>query len=304
MTLPNFLVIGAAKSGTDALCDYLNQHPDIFVSRNKEPNFFIAEGRPDIPYRGPGDREVLQRLDQWVSTRERYEALFAPATSEKAIGEGTTWYLYDEQAPHRIRRLIPEVKLIASLRNPVDRAYSAFTMLLRDGRETTTDFTAALGAEDGRLRAGWEPMWHYRRMGFYHRQLIRYLSVFGPEQIMVLLQEDIALKPQQTLSSVYAFLGVDHEFQPDTSVRRNVSLVPVHVKYHRLVEGPSSIKTLVKAAVPADTRSWVKKHLPASQLSKPEPMPTEARSTLVETFREDVLALQDLLSRDLRHWLR
>ncbi|HEX9097375.1 MAG TPA: sulfotransferase [Candidatus Dormibacteraeota bacterium] len=302
--MPNFLVIGAAKSGTTALCNYLDQHPQVYISDGKEPNFFIAEGRSEVPYRGPGDRDALLRLDMWVSTRERYESLFANATVEKAIGEGSTWYLYDEDAPRRIQQHIPAVKMIAILRNPVERAYSAFTMLLRDGRETTTDFMQALAAEDRRVRSGWEPIWHYRRMGFYHRQLARYLSFFKAEQIRVVLQDDFTASPSETLRDLFTFLEVDQDFEPDLSARVNVSLVPVHAGYHRLVEGPSPLKGIVKMLMPLEVRQRVKDRLPASHMTRPKPMPAEARAMLVEVFRDDVMALQELLQRDLRNWLQ
>ncbi|HEX2682036.1 MAG TPA: sulfotransferase, partial [Candidatus Dormibacteraeota bacterium] len=242
MTMPNFLVIGTAKAGTDALCHYLGQHPQVFVSANKEPLFFVAEGRSNMPYRGPGDRETLRRHDMWISSRVTYESLFAAANGAKAIGEGSTWYLYDESAPIRIHRDVPGVKMIAVLRNPADRAYSAFTMLLRDGRETTTNFVDALEAEDGRVRTGWEPIWHYRRMGFYHEQLTRYLSLFDRTQIHVVLYDDFAARPLETLAEIFHFLGVDDSSSPDVSERLNVSLVPEHASYHRLVNGHGALK--------------------------------------------------------------
>ena len=174
MTMPNFLVMGAAKCGTDSLCNYLGQHPEIYMCSNREPNFFVVEGQSDIPYCGPGDRAVLESFDMWVSTLDRYQSLFSEVTTEKAIGEGTTWYIYVDEAPARIQRHIPHAKLIAILRNPVDRAYSAYTMLLRDGRETIGDFAHALAAEEDRTRRNWEPIWHYVKMGFYTSQLKRY----------------------------------------------------------------------------------------------------------------------------------
>src|SRR5262245_5376239 len=140
MTLPNFLVIGAAKCGTDALCRFLGQHPQIFMCPNREPNFFVAEGQAEVPYCGPGDRDAFESNDMWVARLDRYEALFADATAETAIGEGTAWYLYFESAAKRIRQLVGDARLVAVLRNPIDRAYSAYTMLLGDGREAFFDF--------------------------------------------------------------------------------------------------------------------------------------------------------------------
>ncbi len=303
MTMPNFLVIGAAKSATSALCDYLDQHPQVFVSPSREPNFFIAEGRPRIPYRGPGDREVIQRLDMWVWTRDAYEALFAGVTTETAYGEGSTWYLYHEDAPQRIRRHLPHAKLIAILRNPVDRAYSAFTMQRRDGREPETDFVRALALEDARVKAGWEPMWHYRRMGFYHQQLRRYFSIFASDQIRVVLQDDLMERPAEVLHDLFRFLEVDAAFQPDFSRRHNVSLVPAHPIYHNLVVGPSHLKAVVKSVVPSRPRRRIKRWLPDSRLTRPDAIPPAARALLMDAYRDDILALQDLLQRDLGRWL-
>jgi hypothetical protein len=303
MTMPNFLVIGSAKCGTDALCNYLSQHPSIYMSSNKEPNFFVAEGAGDIPYRGPGDRKALTDWDMWISTADAYQALFANVTTERAIGEGTTWYLYDELAPGRIRRHIPDARLIAVLRNPVDRAYSAYTMLLRDGREPARDFATALAAEDERVRANWEPMWHYRRMGFYSSQLKRYYDTFDKAQIHVVLYDDFNARPREVVGDLFRFLEVDDTFEPDTSSRHNVSLVPRHQTFHMLVAGDNPVKSLVKSVVPPDLRRGVKARLVAGNLTKPTPMPPAVRRELIEVFRPDVLELQDLLGRDLSRWL-
>jgi hypothetical protein len=304
MTMPNFVVIGAAKCGTDSLCAYLDQHPDVYVSPNREPNFFIVEGQQDIPYRGPGDRETLQGWDGWVSTMRRYEELFAGVTTEKAIGEGSTWYIYDEHAPQGIRRHVPRAKLIAVLRNPVDRAYSAFTMLARDGRETTTNFAEALAAEDVRVRANWEPLWHYRRMGLYSEQLRRYFGLFDPAQLRVVIYDDFNTRPGEVLRELFEFLEVDPTFVPDVSQRRNVSYVPKNATYNRLIAGQNPLKAAVKAVLPVGLRRRVKDSLQSSNLTAPTPLAPEIRQQLMDVFRSDILQVQDLLHRDLSHWLR
>jgi len=304
MTMPNFLIIGAAKCGTDALCAYLAQHPRVYMTANKEPNFFIAEGRHEIPYRGPGDRDVLQRFDGWVTTLDGYQALFGGVTDEQAIGEASTWYIYDERAPRQIRRHVPDAKLIAVLRNPIDRAYSAFTMMMRDGRETTTSFARALAAEDDRVGAGWELLWHYRRMGFYHAQLRRYFETFDAEQIRVVLYEDFNSRPREVVRDLFGFLGVDEGFEVDVSGRLNASMIPRHPRYHKLVRGQNSLKTALKSLLPSSVRRRVKASLPSSELTRPVPLSPEVRGALADVFRADVLQLERLLGRGLAHWLR
>jgi hypothetical protein len=301
--MPNFLILGAAKSGTDALCNYLGQHPQVFMCPNKEPNFFVAAGQAEIPYRGPGDCEMLERWNMWVSTLDRYQALFADVADERAIGEGTTWYLYHERAPERIHYHVPHAKLIAILRNPVDRAYSAYSMLLRDGRETRGDFARALAAEPERVRAHWEPMWHYQRMGFYYSQLKRYYDTFAAAQLRVVVYDDFVVQPGEVVRDLFHFLDVDDRFEPDTSQRLNISTVPKHPTYHALVLGQNPLKTVAKAILPVEFRQRVKERLVDSNLTKPAPLDPEVRQQLVNVFRTDILQLQELIDRDLSQWL-
>jgi hypothetical protein len=302
--MPNFLLIGAAKSGTDALNSYLAQHPQIYMSPQKEPMFFVAEGQDEIPFRGPGDRRVLEYYGCWVHTLDQYQRLFAGVNAESAIGEASTWYLYDEGAPQRIHAHVPRAKLIAILRNPVDRAYSAYTMLLRDGRETIRDFSQALAAEDKRVRAMWEPMWHYRRMGFYYAQLQRYYDTFDADQIHVAIYDDFTARPGEVMRDLFRFLDVDDRFEPDTSARANVSLVPKNATFHMLLAGEYRLKAVVKMALPAGFRQRVKSHLVASNLTRPAPIAPDVRRRLIEVFRPDILQLQGLIGRDLTPWLR
>ncbi len=307
MTMPNFLVIGAQKAGTTALYHYLRGHPEVFMSPIKEPHFFYFEGET-LDFRGPRDREVLGHF--LVSDLEGYEALFAGASGERALGEASAMYLYSEKAVGRIEHHVPEAKLITVLRNPAERAYSSFLHMVRDGREPLSDFGRALEAEEGRIRSKWSPIWHYRSMGFYHEQLSRYYEAFGPEQIGVYLYEDLESDPAGVLRDVYGFLGVDPSFTPDVSARYNVSGLPkskgLHAAHAFLLK-PNPIKTVLKPLFPKKLRRrLVEASLNALRnrnLVKP-PFPEEVRRDLVEGYREDVLKLQGLIGRDLSAWLR
>src|SRR3954452_17434204 len=122
MTMPNFLIVGAAKSGTTSLYYYLKQHPQVFVSPVKEPKFFAYEGEK-VVYRGPGDAENNRRL---VNNLADYRALFGGANGAKAIGEASPVYLYSPKACERIRHYLPDAKLFVILRDPAERAYPSF----------------------------------------------------------------------------------------------------------------------------------------------------------------------------------
>ncbi|QIN80901.1 sulfotransferase [Rubrobacter marinus] len=305
--MPNFLIVGAQKAGTTALYQHLKKHPDVFMSPVKEPHFFAFEGE-DLDFRGPRDRETLGHMV--VGDEGAYRELFAGANGERARGEASAMYLYMEEAVGGIRRHVPDAKLVAVLRNPADRAFSSFLHMVRDGREPIPDFGRALAAEEGRIGGRWSPIWHYRRMGFYHEQLSRYYEAFGPERLRVYLYEDLEGSPERVLRDIHEFIGVDPSFVPDVSARYNVSGVPKSRRLHalhRFLLRPNPVKSALKPFFPKGLRRrMVEGSLNALRnrnLVKP-PFPDEVRRGLIEGYREDISKLETLLDRDLSGWLR
>lgn len=204
MKLPNFLIIGATKAGTTSLHHYLGQHPDIFVAPAKETNFFAQES-------------ALCFTGKAISLPEEYAAQFAGATTQKAIGESSPAYLAVPAAPERIARMLPNIKLIAILRNPVDRAYSHYLMRRRQGREDRETFEEVLNEPDR------DPVRSYTERGFYGKFLTRYFEHFPKEQIKVFLYEDLVDDPKTVVRDCFEFLGVDPDVQIDTSKKHNVN---------------------------------------------------------------------------------
>lgn len=260
-TLPNFIILGAAKAGTTALYHYLKQHPQITMSPLKETNFFALMNEP-LDFCGPGDQDYINRFS--ITDLDGYLTQFQGCEGAKAIGEASPLYLYSPKAPPRIHEYVPDAKLIAILRNPVDRAYSAFLHLVRDGRETTRDFREALQREEERIAAGWEHIWHYKNMGRYYEQVKRYTDTFGRDRVRVFLYKDFRTNPTEMLGKVFRFLGVEDTFIPDMSARYN------------------------EASLPPEQRP---------------PLLPEVRCELEKALREDILKTQDLIGRDLSHWL-
>src|SRR5579859_1592750 len=205
VALPDFLVIGAPKAGTTALHTALAAHPGLFMSPVKEPKFFLTDGPPPTRGGGPGD---VQTWREHVWRRDDYEALFADAPAGALRGESTPFYLYDHDAQRRISELIPCVKMIVILRDPVERAHSNWTHLWSAGLEPVSDFVRACAQEDVRVAAGWAPFWHYTRLGRYGEQLDRALSLFGREQVLVLRYRLLIDDPGAALDRICAFLGV------------------------------------------------------------------------------------------------
>jgi hypothetical protein len=178
MPLPDFLIIGAPKAGTTALHAALATHPVLYMSPVKEPKFFLTEGPPPARGGGPGD---IPTWREHVWRREDYEALFAAAPAGRLRAESTPFYLYDPAAQRRIRNLIPDVKMIAMLRDPVERAHSNWTHLWSAGLDPIGDFVKAFADEDRRVAAGWAHFWHYTRLGRYGEQLEHLYQVFPKE---------------------------------------------------------------------------------------------------------------------------
>jgi hypothetical protein len=308
MAMPNFLIIGAAKAGTTALYHYLKQHPQIYMSSEKEPHFFAFEGEK-LDFQGTkGNQEWLNRAS--ITNIETYCLQFQGVENEIAIGEASALYLYIPKTPERIQHHIPSAKLITILRNPVDRAYSAFLYLSRDGLEPLTDFARALREEEIRIRNNWVPIYYYQQLGFYYVQLKRYFDIFDRDQIRVYLYESLKANPVGLLQDIFRFLGVDDTFNPDVSLRYNVSAAPKNKALHTFLIKPHPIKSILKPFLPEELR----KHIYISlqnrifslqnqNLDKPLPLSPEFRKQLIEVYREDILKLQDLIQQDLSKWL-
>ncbi|MCM1984905.1 sulfotransferase family protein [Lyngbya confervoides] len=298
--LPNFLIIGAAKAGTTSLYYYLKQHPDVYMSSLKEPHFFSFEGET-LRFVRAGN--CSDPINQTAITRfEDYCQLFQGVSSEKAIGEASPSYLHTPEAAQRIKSRLPDVKLIAILRHPVERAYSAFTGQylngIQQGIPHLTNFAEAIYSEEKFMRENWTPIFFYKKLGFYYEQLTHYYSLFSPKQIHVCLNEDLQRDATGTLQDIFRYLEIDDTFAPDTSVRAGVSGIPKNQFIYRMVK-QKPLQSVLKPLLPRGIGQKLEKHM----LNKPQLNP-EIRQDLLAVYREDTLKLQNLLQRDLSAWLK
>lgn len=299
--LPNFLVLGAAKAGTSSLYVYLKQHPDVFMSPTTELNFFAHAGG-DLNFRGPGDLAYMWD-DFLVATYEDYCKQFATVGNETAIGEVSTHNLYSPQAPGLIKRHIPNVKMIAMLRHPAERAFSAFAHMVRDGREEIKNFRIALRHEPARIHDNWEPLWHYKSVGFYGAQLSRYLEIFDRNQIRVYIYDDFVARPLEVMQDIFGFIGVDPSFAPEMSEKYNVSTMPRSRQLHEMMMSKSVVRSALRRLVPASVRSRTRSFILERNAKRLRLAPA-ARRELTDAYREDIRLLERLLNRDLSHWLK
>lgn len=300
MAMPNFIMIGAGKSGTTSLAHYLSKHPDVFVSKPKEPRFFAYAGRtPD--FRGPRDSRLVCLHEQ-----NDYERLFDETGDAKAIGEASTWYLTSSEAPANIKRLAPEARLIAVLRNPVERAFSHWMHLMREQIEPIDDFQAACAAEPGRIAANWSPHWHYVRQSRYFEGLKRYFDLFDRRQIGVFLYEDFQADPHRVVDDICELLGVTSGLDFDAGERLNVGGLPRVKWLQRYLDnslwGGEDPFRLAKKLVPTAAKRAVKQRLTEANLTKPIDLTDEARAELLDMLRPDIDKLETLIGRDLSAW--
>jgi len=291
---PNFLIIGAPRSGTSMLYESIRFHPEIYMSPNKEPLFFGFQEGIDF-YQGPGDLQPVSGLDSYYS-------LFRSVKDERAIGEASTLYLHNPKSPQHIKASIPDVKLIAILRNPVDRAFSHFYTHRLDGREPISDFAKALSAEKIRMQKGWSPFWFYKDVGYYSEQIARYLSVFDREQFRIFLYEDLEKNPSGVLKSIFEFLGVNETFPVNTAIRYHPSGIPKNRALHRFLVQPTFWKQLFKPILPEKIQQVLLLRALNLNLDRPV-LNWQIRLRLLNEYRTDILKTQDLIDRDLGAWL-
>lgn len=298
--LPNFLIVGAAKAGTTAIASYLAQHPQVYMSPIKEPKF-ISSHFVKFPLRGPGD-DFVEGFT--VKRFGEYRGLFRRAYRERAVGEASVENLYFyRRAIPVIKRVLGDVKIIIVLRNPVERAFSAYKMMVRDGREALS-FEEALREEPERMRSNWEYLWFYQDVGRYYHQVKAYLHAFS--NVRVFLFEDFRRDAPVFMRSVYRFLGVDENFAPRIDLRFNSSGRFRNAFYRFLFRATAFKGMLYKFlslnGVPDSVILGVIEGIRDGEL-EPIAAEPEAREMLRKAYRDDILKLQKLLGRDLSHWL-
>ena len=278
MTLPNFLVIGAHKCGTTSLYQYLAQHPEVFVSPVKEANYFWWEGQAEDRFS--------------AKTRGEYERLFEGVKGEKAIGEASPQYLNNENSAERIRRELPGAKLVVSLRNPADRAYSHYLSLLRNGYETRPAVQAL------------QPESLCVQHGFYYPRLLRYYERFPRERIHVILFDDLVSDSPAIMRRLFEFLGVDTAAPIDTKIIHNRARAPRSAWITRWLLRAMSLRFHVLPHLPARLRGHgLAMRLHESTLTKAPRMEPALRRRLLEGYRDDIGRTGELIGRDLSPWL-
>lgn len=291
MALPDLFVIGAQKAGTTSLHHYLDQHPQVSMSRLKEPGWFSWMDWADT---NTGDTAIRDR--------QTYEAVFEGADTLRArlqgcaaVGESSTDYLYAPGAPDRVAELVPDARIVVLLRQPAERAWSNWRHARREDTEPLS-FDDALAAEEQRIAEGWGPMWHYGAKSRYAPQLARWQARFDA-QLHVALTEDLDADPVAVCQAIFGFLGVEAAFLPSCRDRYNVGSAPRGVKaegqLHRAL-------VAMGARVPWPYRRQIRDALFPRQVMGPD----LRRRITEQHFSDDIEATETLTGRDLAAWRR
>lgn len=295
--LPNFVVIGAPKSGTTSLFFYMKQHKNVYLPVRKELHYFSY---PDLVKQaeGPGDRNTLENL---CSDRSAYEAHYADVRDQTVVGDVSPSYLYFSQAADRIKNEIGDVKIMALLRNPLEKSFSQYSHLKRDGRETLSFYDALMKGEQ-RAEADWSDFWRYAESSLYTDKLKHYLSVFSEDRVKIMLYDDLVADPDKFMLEVFTFLGIDPSVKTDTSTIYNRSGKPKSKHIAEFFAKPNSVKSLVKKIVPEQFRITVRLKILDMNTAGKGTMDEPSKKYLKEYFAKDVDALESLLGRKT-YWL-
>jgi hypothetical protein len=294
---PQFLIIGAARSGTTALYQYLAEHPRLFLTEPKEPHFFALAGTTPA-FTGPGDRQTINRLA--VPDREAYLRLYRDARPDQVRGEASVSTMYYPEAVTRVREMVPDARLVCMLRDPVDRAFSAYGFMRTRGWEPCDTFEDALADEERRIADGWHHIWHYTAMSRYGEQLRHVLDVFPPEQLLVLRHEDLTADPVATVARVYDHVGVDPvpvTVAPDP----HRSGEPRSRFLGRVISTHHPLKKLLSPVVPTSLRRRLRRQIVARNIVRTDYLP-ETRRQLVTTFGPDLDLLERVTGLDVAGW--
>jgi hypothetical protein len=309
--VPDFFIVGHAKCGTTALYEMLRAHPQIYMPAVKEPQFFARN--PLTPERRDGPRS-FEQTGTHRETIDQYLALFAAAGTEQRVGEASTFYLWSDAAPGRIAAQRPDARIIAILREPSSFLYSLHLQMVQNGAESELDLRKAMALEDARRRgeqipahAYWPEALMYSQRVRYVEQLRRYHSVFGKEQVLVLIYDDFKRENRQTLETVLNFLEVDDTVPLElVSANKTVAVRSVRLRsaLRRVRKGEGPMSRAFRGATLALTSSRLRRevlHPMRRRIVFATAQPPDERLMLElrRRFKGEVAALSEYLDRDL-----
>lgn len=295
--LPDFLVVGAAKSGTTTLYYCLIQHPQIFMPKGKEPRFFSFMERP------PRDSVPDHLEDKTIIWRfEDYIKLFESAKEGQVIGEGSVGYLYTHNITiDHIKSIYGEkfkhLKIIAILRNPVDRAFSQYLLHVRGGMGGLS-FEEAVYQQTRKNNIKKTRGLDYVGFGMYYHQVKAYMEEFP--HVKIYLFEDLK-NINDTIKDLFGFLGVEQNVQINTNIKANPSGIPKSKILVNMLRNARIMKYFLPPKLKVKLACF-RDDMMRKLVEKPE-LDDKVRGRMIDIFKNDIVELQKLIKRDLSHWM-
>lgn len=299
MRKPNFIIVGAPRSGTTAMCEYLKMHPEIFMSTPKEPYFFGSD--------------LTWRVSGRPPSKEQYLALFSKAGNTIRAGEASVLYLYSKKAAIEIKAFSPSAQIVVMLRNPVDMMYSMHSQLLYSFNEDIVDFEEALKAEKDRKSGLHIPLHcicpqylYYKDIARCTEQINRYFNVFGQKNVHIIIFDDFKKETAQIYRECLRFLRVNDKFKPTSFQVINPNKKVRSKVLYNFLHYPPQIIRLSKYLFSKSLRQKLLvrfRKLNTKNISR-TPMDPKLRNYLQEEFKPEVEKLSELLNRDLTDWIK
>lgn len=277
---PNFFIVGAPRAGTTSLYEYFKQTKGVFMSPIKDPDFFAVETDLDFA--------VLKQ----IKDKKEYLKLFENVKNEIAVGEASPTYLHDPKAPKLIHDTIPNAKIIISLRDPVERAYSYFLNLVNSGT-TSESFSDC-------IRNGIDSSSGYASQviggGFYYEQVKTYLEIFGRNQVKIVIFEEFVKNTREGLLEIYNFLGIESEPPGNSEKIFNPTRKPRGKILEKVIKN-QALRKIAKETLPRSSTSTLKTIF--GKKTEKEPISNQDKKLLEDLYRDDVKNLERLLERAL-----
>ncbi len=293
--LPTFIISGVARCGTTSLYYYLKQHPEIGFPPIKEPKFFSSK-HLNFPHNGIGDKTVDAAV---IKDYEKYISLFSKLDMYKMIGEASSDYVfYHQYTVPEVQKSLGDIPIIISIRNPIDRAFSAYKNMIRDGREPL-NFLDALNEEENRLNNNWDWMWAYKTGGLYSEAIEHYMESFS--QVKIILFDDIVLNTKQVIKDILKFLGVDQNVIINVNTKYSHSGRPKNVLVAKLMNRESALTYYMRQTIFKIVPRSILENISDKLLTKDE-LSEDIHDYLTNYYQNDIGKLETLLNIDLTKW--
>ena len=292
--LPNFVIAGATRSGTTSLYYYLKQHPEISFPDLKEPRYFSSVNLK-LPQIGPGDETVDEKL---ILSFKDYCDLYKNIENKK-VGDASSEYLYHhEVSAIDMLNKLGDIPILIILRKPIERAFSAYSNLVRDGRETLS-FEDAINKENHRKYENWDMMWAYIEVSMYYEQVKAYKNLFT--NVKVLIFEEFVENPKKKLKDIFIFLKIDENFIPKTNTIYSHSGAPSNKFIGWLTSRQNKlIYPFRKFLLQNIKRKYLEKI--SKVIFKKSETTIKVNSDITKKIEQDILMLEHLLNKNLDCW--